>query len=346
MSSTEVTQASGPTTSASFFQRNTEPKDEVVEGLIREGQIVAFAGPFGIGKSPLLAHLCICLLNGLPWCDRKVVRRPVVHLDFESSGPAFKRNLQNPATRFGVAQPQVPGELDVYLQNDDANEPGTAKLLSVLKHPHLNVRLALVEEALIAKPDAVVIIDPAEMFFRIDTRDKSHVLGFYGALRSLLSQYARAVTILTFNLRKKDRRAGRRASLLDNPREWLEEVCGSLDLMNRSDVRVGMDFLDDETRVINGIRRSEDMHPLLVRPVGESPETLSGFELVRPDELTLLAALTPKQAEHWQKLPTEFRFSEVANKLVPKVSLFRLLARADSLGIIGEENGVYTKRTS
>jgi hypothetical protein len=28
-----------------FFERNTEPRKEIVEGLIREQQIVAFAGP-------------------------------------------------------------------------------------------------------------------------------------------------------------------------------------------------------------------------------------------------------------------------------------------------------------
>jgi KaiC/GvpD/RAD55 family RecA-like ATPase len=343
MASNEATQTSVPTTSAGFFQRNAAPPAEVVEGMIRAGQIVAFAGPYGIGKSPLLAHLAICILNGLSWCGRNVARRPVVHFDFESNAPACRRTLQNIANRFKVDVPSVPEELDVYLQNDDVKEPSTAKLLDALKSPHLNVRFALIEEALKAKPDAVVIVDPMELLFRIDTRDKVHVLVLYSGLRFLLSQYPKAVTILTFNLRKKDRRS-QRVDLLFDPREWLEEVCGSLDVMNRSDVRWGMDFHGDETRVINGIRRGEDMHPLLIRPVGVPPDTLAGFELVRPDELDLIAALTPAQMEHWQKLPDQFRFSE-AVALVPKASLWRLLERARSLGVIEEQGGVYRKRT-
>ena len=53
----------------------------------------------------------------------------------------------------------------------------------------------------------------------------------------------------TFNLRKfgdKDRRP----NLLTNPRDWLEEVCGTLDILNRSDMRLGMDTHDDDVKVI------------------------------------------------------------------------------------------------
>jgi hypothetical protein len=85
------------------------------------------------------------------------------------------------------------------------------------------------------------------------------------------------------------------------------------------------------------------MHPLLIRPVGVPPDTLAGFELVRPDEFDLIAALTPAQMEHWQKLPDQFRFSEAVG-LVPKASLWRLLERARSLGVIEEQGGVYRKR--
>jgi hypothetical protein len=79
-------------------------------------------------------------------------------------------------------------------------------------------------------------------------------------------------------MRKKDRRSQSSPSLLSDPRDWLEDVCGTLDIMNRSDVRLGMDSYDDEVRVINGVRRSEDMHPLLIRTVGHPPDGLAGFE--------------------------------------------------------------------
>ena len=54
-----------------FFKRNTKPKAEIIEGLLCEGQLAAFAGPFGVGKSPLLADLTVCLVRGINWCGRQ-----------------------------------------------------------------------------------------------------------------------------------------------------------------------------------------------------------------------------------------------------------------------------------
>jgi hypothetical protein len=51
---------------ASFFERNTEPRKEIIEGMIRGQQLVAFAGPFGTGKSPVLADLAMTLLMASP----------------------------------------------------------------------------------------------------------------------------------------------------------------------------------------------------------------------------------------------------------------------------------------
>ena len=55
-----------------FFERNTEQREEIIEGLIREGQLVPLAGTFGIGKSPLIADLTVHVLNGVDWCGRQV----------------------------------------------------------------------------------------------------------------------------------------------------------------------------------------------------------------------------------------------------------------------------------
>ncbi len=58
--------------------------------------------------------------------------------------------------------------------------------------------------------------------------------------------------LITFNLRKWTKKDSKRPDLLAEPREWMEEVCGTLDILNRSDVRLGMDVHDEEVRVING----------------------------------------------------------------------------------------------
>ncbi len=86
------------------------------------------------------------------------------------------------------------------------------------------------------------------------------------------------------------------------------------------------------------------MHPLLIRPVSNGGDALAGFELCPPNSLNLSAALTTKQLEYWNKLPASFRFEEVADHLVPRASLKRLLDRAKSLGIIGQITGVWQKK--
>jgi hypothetical protein len=327
----------------SFFERNTEERAEIIEGLLREGQLVAFAGPFGMGKSPVLADLTVRLLYGLEWCGRKLEQRPVVCFDCETAGPDYKNAVTAIATRLGVPVPRVPDDLEIYLERDNADEPATAALLKALSEPEQASKFALIEEALCRKPNAVVIIDPLEMLLRIDTVKKSEVLGLYRELRNLLAKFPEAAILNTFNLRKKDRRT-QRVDLLSAPREWLEEVCGSLDILNRSDVRLGIDLREDDVRVINGIVRGREMHPVLLRSVRDASDRLAGFEQVTPGQLDLTHVLARTQFGYWNKLPREFKFEEIADVLVPRSSLSRIIKATSAFGALQRgEHGTFTK---
>jgi hypothetical protein len=333
--------ARGIDANGNYFERNTEMRPEAVEGLVREGQLIVLAGPYGVGKTPVQNDLSIALVHGLDWCGRKLQKRTVITFDLESAAPAYKRCIRNVCRRRQVDLP-TPDLMEVYLQNDSADEPNTATLLKALATRQLTLKL--IAERLQAKPDAAVYMDPAELLFRVDTRDKSQVLNLYKEFRLMLQCFPRAILWPTFNLRKRDRRAASAPDLLTDPRAWLEEVSGSLDILNRSDVRLGMDFYGEGIRVINGVRRSEEMDPFLLRPVGDGPEELAGFELCRANELEMKFALSSRQEEHWRKLPREFRFDEAA-VLVPRASLWRLIARAKSLGLLehDEATGIYRK---
>jgi len=329
--------------SPDFFERNVEPRREIIEGLLREGQIMAIGSPYGVGKSPLLQDLTVCRIGGIPWCGRRVEQGPVILFDFESSGPAYRKGIRNICSRYNVPMPKVPQELDAYLFNDDATSPPTARLLNAVATYIIAERIALLEAALASKPNALIVIDPSEMLFRIDTGKKVMILALYKELRLLISKFPTAAFLLVFNMRKKDRKSQSSPNLLSEPRDWLEDVCGTLDIMNRSDVRLGMDFHGEDVRVINGVRRSEDMHPLMVREVGNAPDTLAGFELCPPEQLALKFSFTPALLTHWLALPLEFKFEQIAGVTVPRASLYRLLQRAKSLGVIEERNGVWRK---
>lgn len=333
--------------STGFFDRKLEPKPEALEGLLREGQIVTLGGPYGMGKTPMLTDLLIHLIHGLVWCGRRTVRRPVILYDFESSETAYVRAVRNICSRLGVPCPMVPEQLTVRLCQGDIKAPMTSELHKAMERGS-KACFELMEKDLKDKPDGLFVCDPVELFLRVDILKKGDVLTLVRNYRELLSEFPHAVLLNTFNLRKPDRMKGAVTGkiLLADPRRWLFEVAGTLDLMNRSDVRLGIDQFEDEVRVLNGIRRGEEMNPLFIRPIGISSDDLAGFELYRPSGPELSAAFSKKQLEHWQRLPEEFRFDDVAEKIVPKSSLSRLATRAKELGILEVTNGKWRKLVS
>jgi AAA domain len=326
----------------SFFDADDTPRSEIVEGFIREGQLVTFAGPYGMGKSPTLTDLAVHIIRGIAWCGRQVSQRPIIAFDFETPVATYRRNVKNIAKRLGVSVPTVPGELDVYLEHDDPGKPATKKLLTALASGDIETRIGLIDSALSLKPNALVTIDPLELMFRVDTLKKAEVLRLYEKLRRLLAKYPQAAIAATLNLRKRDKKSFQ-DDLLLNPRGWLEEVCGTLDLLNRSDVRLGMDSHGEESRVLNGIRRGEEMHPLIVRPVEIAPGEYPGFELCSPDTQTLF---TSTQRGYWDKLPGSFRFDDAADKIVPRSTLWKILDRARQVGLAELKDGQWAKSTA
>jgi RecA-family ATPase len=89
-----------------FFNRNCEERDEVVAGLLREGELGAFAGPYGMGKSPSFADISVRVINGLYWCGRSTSKRPVIVVDCETPGPDYNKAIRAISDRLGVRFPQ------------------------------------------------------------------------------------------------------------------------------------------------------------------------------------------------------------------------------------------------
>ena len=324
----------------SYFKRNRRPQQDVVEGLLCESKITVLGGDYGVGKSPLISDLVLHLTNGLDWCGRKVEKRPVIHFDFETPATKYKTDLECGARRLRLPLPRVPDMLEPFFQHDSVKEPNTARLLDAIGSTEKC--LALVEDSLSKKPKAVVIFDPLELFIPIDKLKGKEIVAFYQHLRRLFGTYPHASVLCTFNLRKPDTKNTQKANLLSDARGWLREVSGVNEIMTRSDIRLGIDFFDDEqaVRVINGVQRGEPFNPLLIQPAGD-PE--AGFELCPPDKFSLRDVFAPKQAQYWQMLPQSFTFSEGLRTGVPRSSLFRLIQRAMSVGLLRSENEKWIK---
>jgi len=112
----------------SSFYANLDITPEIVQGILAEKQILALGGDYGVGKTPFLEDMIVCITNGIPFCGRQTLKRPVIAVDFESNAAKYKRTLLGCARRYGVEAPKVPEELDAYLALDDCGRPTTKKL--------------------------------------------------------------------------------------------------------------------------------------------------------------------------------------------------------------------------
>jgi hypothetical protein len=324
----------------SYFARNRERQPDIVEDLIGESKITVLGGDYGVGKSPLIADLVLHITNGLEWCGRKVEKRPVIHFDFETPATKYKTDLENGSKRLCCPLPEVPEMLQPFFQHDGIKEPTTERLMEALGS--IERCLALVEESLKKNPKSVVIFDPVELFVPINKLKGTEIVAFYQQLRKLFGMCPHAGVLCTFNLRKPDAKNPNKSNLLRDPRGWLQEVSGVNEIMTRSDIRIGIDFFDDEqtVRVINGIQRGELFDPLLIQPAGD-PE--AGFELCPTDRFRLIDVFTMKQSQYWEMLPQSFTFNEGLRAGVPRTSLSRIIKRAKSVGLLRWENEKWVK---
>lgn len=320
-----------------YFEEDIPERPEIVAGMFRESQIVTLAGPFNVGKTPLLAHLGAQISRGLPWCGRETAQRPVAHFDFESSDPAFRTNYLNICDG---ELPEVPEQLEPFVLNGAYTNPRTEALLSAGTVPEM---MKLVVSVLERKPTSLIILDPVELAFPIDVLKKGEVLRLYKGFRRLLSKFPQAAILSTHNLRKTDRKV-ELPDLASDPHSWLQEIAGSLDIVNRSDVRIGVTRYREGVMVVNGVRRNEDMHPLLLAPIDDDPDKLAGFRPILAGASDLVRVFSDEQLSYWAKLPSKFNFSDHANNGIPKSSLSRLIHRAISLGMMfRDEDGGLVK---
>lgn len=332
-----------------FVRQQVKQRPWIIQGVVREHQITTIGGAFNKGKSPLVQEWAIHVCLGLTWCGRKCSKRPVILFDFETQEDDFRISVSAICERLGVQPPRLYDDLIPFLAQGDKNNPYTQRLNNATDD---GSRLILLRDALTTHPNALISFDPIELYFDFGEVRKTTVREIYKRMRSLLNDFSQAAFLDTHNLRKLNRTGDNRPDLLTNPHEWLEEVCGSLDVMNRSDNRLGIDLLkgDGEIRVINGVVRGGGGSAILIKPTTlpqpdeDNDPTYSGWEWVSADAITIRFALPQKMHEGWASLPKQFRYSEVVPDLLTNGTWIRLKKKAMSLGILRlDEDNTYHK---
>lgn len=311
------------------------------------------SGGFGAAKSPLLLDWAFSLTTGLAWCGHKVRPRPVIIFAHETPDWSFWRSWTMLGERHGIALPEG---IELFLEAGSEETESTSELLNVLSQP-MEKRMAWLEAKAATKPNAVIVVDPFNMFFPIDTKKGSHVMVVYKWCRMLHRKFPALTFIFSFNTRKKSRISQQHPSLIKDPRDWLEEASGGLEIQSRSDVRLGLEYKGDpgdRLFYFNGWRRGEDMEPMLLESVilGEDADgkpKLAGFKpsLLRPDE-DPDEMLTPRQVDVWRGLaPGEFTVHDLEAAGLPRSSAYNMRNRLIRLGLVKKlEEGKFLKEES
>src|ERR1700682_3991627 len=68
---------------------HTVQRRDIVEGLVGEKSVNIVVGNSGLGKTPWLVQLCVCVAAGVDFMGRKVQQGPVLYEDSEMNPHDF-----------------------------------------------------------------------------------------------------------------------------------------------------------------------------------------------------------------------------------------------------------------
>jgi AAA domain len=271
----------------------------LVQGLLPSRSVGLLVGDSGLGKSPLVYQLGMCVAAGIPFLGRKTQQGRVLLTDFENGLGDASELMERIRGHLGLSC--GPSDFLFWSLNDCLPRygQGVHTLLDMLK----DVRPAL------------AIID-ALGSFRPEAEEKnSAATRTLQEFRTLTNEFG--MTALGIHHRRKlSRRAEESAGPLEhaNLRRWFEDARGASTLINGSDMRLGVDEpdlsavkKDDVALVLRGFGRIKgEVGPLFIaRDCGEDGDP-QGYRLLTGPELLFNA----EQQAAFEKLPSEFGFKD------------------------------------
>ena len=246
--------------------RSREPGwREVIPGLLSEPQIAVLVGAPEVGKTRLMAHLSVSLVRGLTWLGHQLEARPVAYFNLLYE-PHFGQNLVTIAAHRSVTPPQIPQEVEEHVLEPVCS---ASKRRAVL--------LDAVEGVLTRKPNALVVVDSIDGWLQGAKLEDLYI----EVRRKLSRDNRRAAALFLYDTRPTQR--ARQLDLAKDPHEWLDAQVPSSSVLNRPDLRLGMDQRGQHVRVLAGFKREVgNVGPMWLRSVGRDPHRYTGFERCAP----------------------------------------------------------------
>lgn len=310
--------------------RGTEPF--IVEDLFRTDSVNLLAGDSTLGKTPLALMLSICIASGRPFLGMHVTEGVVLYCDAESSMPDFYHTAETLCRHLQL--PELPVAFHVWSPNWDES----------LNEREMDVETGdrLLNRVKALRP-AWVVADAYRTFWPHMEGKAELTATLIRTMRSI-SRTTHSTWLVVHHRRKEDRQSPSIA-LDENPQQWMQEVAGSLALVNQTDTRLGCVAGSHNTDLtVAGFIRG--LGPIATLSLGRTLD--ENGDPVGYHRMTGLDALNTKDRSVWLQLPDRFSVPAVKQLLggtsISNVYRFLNLCVKAGLAQKTPERGVYARR--
>ena len=309
----------------------------LIDGLLYAGSRNILVGRSGLGKTPLLAQLGLCVAAGLPFLGRPVRQGAVLVYDCESPASEYALALERVSRHIGL--PGVPDTYYVYSPNWDPRDDAASDAAD---------RREQLAAAVRDLRPALVIVDPLRGLWPAAEAKTENAVEMYDFMKSVTRECGTTWLIL-HHLRKANREFP--VDLATDPDTWLMEAAGSHALINQSDTRLAIDRQDKEQEdrlLLSGIMRHHGrLTPVVLeRCFGDDGEAC-GYAVQ-----TAVTQLPENYRRAYGALPVAFNWAQALGALetTSKATGSAFLRACEGLQLVRREGSrgasIYRKTTA
>jgi hypothetical protein len=286
----------------------TDGLAELVTGFFPARSVNLLAGDSGLGKSPLVCQLAVCVAAGKPFLNQSVKQGTVIIADFENDA-ALAPMLRSVAKAVG------------------ATAADFMPRLHILQRPSQKALIAAAKEL----KAALVVVDSLRGF---DSTAETKAESAAAIIAKLQEQDG--CWILMHHLRKQAAEIARPSLIKDDlpVLTWLENVAGARALVNQTFTRIAVDGSDKDAAdiVLRGFYKGRgEFGPIHLERVFDDEQPI-GYSRIGGEQLLNLNQQTDLRKVRAMDRPVTF--SELVELLGSKSKVSRFLGACRNLGLV------------